>query len=123
MGSWFTLDKEKELVNRDNGEMIYEYNYNGDMLWEVFATGGDVKPYDANTEGGLAFADGGSLDDYNFKFTVGKWGGFFIGDGEYFMEDFKSLVESKPQFFVKTEQFKDYFETTYIANPFDDEDL
>jgi hypothetical protein len=74
-------------------------------------------------ESGLAYANGGSLDDYNFKFTVGKWGGFDIGDGEYFMEDFKSLVESKPQFFVKTEQFKDYFETTYIANPFDVEDL
>jgi hypothetical protein len=74
-------------------------------------------------ESGLAFANGGSLDDYNFNFTVGKWGGFDIGDGEYFMEDFKSLVESKPQFFVKTEEFKDYFETTYIANPFDVEDL
>jgi hypothetical protein len=39
------------------------------------------------------------------------------------MEDFKSLVESKPQFFVKTEEFKDYFETTYIPNPFDVENL
>jgi hypothetical protein len=74
-------------------------------------------------ESGLAFANGGSLEDYNFNFTVGKWGGFDIGDGEYFMEDFKSLVESKPQFFVKTEEFKDYFETTYIPNPFDVEDL
>jgi DNA polymerase III sliding clamp (beta) subunit (PCNA family)/GNAT superfamily N-acetyltransferase len=40
MGSWFTLEKAKELVNYSNGEMIYEYDYNGDRLYEVFATGG-----------------------------------------------------------------------------------
>ena len=90
-------------------------NYNDVMDLEADgAVGGDS---------GLTFANGGSLDDYNFNFTVGKWGGFDIGDGEYFMEDFKSLVKSKPQFFVKTEEFKDYFETTYIPNPFDVEDL
>ena len=63
-GSWFSLERAKELVNRANGEMIYEYNYNGDMLWEVFATGGDVKPYDANMEGDttdMMFADGGAV--------------------------------------------------------------
>ena len=64
MGSWFTLDKAKELVNYSNGEMIYEYDYNGDRLYEVFATGGDVKPYDANMEGDsvdMMFADGGAV--------------------------------------------------------------
>jgi DNA polymerase III sliding clamp (beta) subunit (PCNA family) len=40
MGSWFTLEKAKELVNYSNGEMIYEYDNNGDRLYEVFATGG-----------------------------------------------------------------------------------
>ena len=62
-GSWFSLERAKELVNRANGEMIYEYNYNGDMLWEVFATGGDVKPYDANMDGDSAdtmYKEGGA---------------------------------------------------------------
>lgn len=64
MGSWFTLDKAKELVNYSNGEMIYEYDNNGDRLWEVFQDGGDVKPYDANMEGDSAdmiFAEGGAV--------------------------------------------------------------
>jgi len=64
MGSWFTLEKAKELVNYSNGEMIYEYDYNGEQLWEVFATGGDVKPFDANMEGDSAdmmFAEGGAV--------------------------------------------------------------
>jgi hypothetical protein len=42
MGSWFTLEKAKQLVNYSEGEMIYEYNNNGDPLWEVLATGGSV---------------------------------------------------------------------------------
>jgi DNA polymerase III sliding clamp (beta) subunit (PCNA family) len=65
MGSWFTLEKAKELVNYSNGEMIYEYDYNGEQLWEVFATGGDVKPYDANMEGDsvdMMFAEGGAVN-------------------------------------------------------------
>jgi hypothetical protein len=33
--SWFTLDKARELVNRDKGETIYENN-GVDNLWEVF---------------------------------------------------------------------------------------
>jgi len=65
MGSWFTLDKAKKLVNYSNGEMIYEYDYNGEQLWEVFKDGGDVKPYDANMEGDsvdMMFADGGAVN-------------------------------------------------------------
>ena len=27
-GSWFTLDRAKELVDQSKGEMIYEYNEN-----------------------------------------------------------------------------------------------
>jgi hypothetical protein len=45
MGSWFNLEKAKQLVNRSNGEMIYEYDYNGEQLWEVFEDGGDVDCY------------------------------------------------------------------------------
>jgi len=42
MGSWFTLEKAKELVDYSQGEMIYEYDNNGDPIWEVLATGGGV---------------------------------------------------------------------------------
>jgi hypothetical protein len=44
--SWFTLDKARKLVDYSKGEMIYEYNYNGDMMWEVFANGGELKKED-----------------------------------------------------------------------------
>jgi DNA polymerase-3 subunit beta len=45
MGSWFNLEKAKQLVNYSNGEMIYEYDYNGNKLYEVFDDGGDVDCY------------------------------------------------------------------------------
>ena len=64
MGSWFTLEKAKELVNYSNGEMIYEFDYNGDRLYEVLATGGNITQYDANMEGDsvdMMFADGGAV--------------------------------------------------------------
>jgi len=35
IGSWFTLETAKKLVNRTKNEMIYEYNKEGDRLWEV----------------------------------------------------------------------------------------
>ena len=35
LGSWFTLEQAKELVNRDKGEMIYEFDFNGNRLWEI----------------------------------------------------------------------------------------
>lgn len=34
-GSWFTLERAKELVDYSNGEMIYEYDDNGNRLWEI----------------------------------------------------------------------------------------
>ena len=34
-GSWFTLERAKELVDYSAGEMIYEYDNNGNRLWEV----------------------------------------------------------------------------------------
>lgn len=34
-GSWFTLEKAKQLCNYQAGEMIYEYNHQGEKLWEV----------------------------------------------------------------------------------------
>lgn len=36
VGSWFSLEKARELVNYSEGEMIYEYNNNGERLFEVF---------------------------------------------------------------------------------------
>lgn len=35
IGSWFTLGKAKELVNYENGEMIYQYTKLGERLCEV----------------------------------------------------------------------------------------
>lgn len=34
-GTWLTIEQAKELVNYDNGEMIYQYDYNCRPLWEV----------------------------------------------------------------------------------------
>ena len=35
-GSWFTLEDAKNLVNRENGEMIYAYSEDCmSKLWEV----------------------------------------------------------------------------------------
>lgn len=35
LGSWFTLDQARSIVDRDSNEMIYEFNTNGDPMWEV----------------------------------------------------------------------------------------
>lgn len=42
MPSWFTLDKAKQNVDYSQGEMIYEYDNNGERLYEVFVDGGEV---------------------------------------------------------------------------------
>jgi hypothetical protein len=42
MPSWFTLDKAKQLVDYSQAETIYEYDNNGERLWEVFVDGGAV---------------------------------------------------------------------------------
>jgi hypothetical protein len=34
-GSWFNLERAKEIVDYSKGEMIYEYNENQVPLWEV----------------------------------------------------------------------------------------
>lgn len=36
IGSWFSLEKARELVNYSEGEMIYEFNANGERLHEIF---------------------------------------------------------------------------------------
>jgi DNA repair protein RadC len=73
-----------------------------------------------------SFSDGGGVDvdlkDLKFDFTINKWGGFELGDGEYFTENLKLLFKGNPDFFIKTEEFKDYYETTFIPNPFIDLD-
>lgn len=33
--SWLTLEQAKELVDYSKGEMIYEYNDQGERLWEI----------------------------------------------------------------------------------------
>ena len=35
MPSWLTLELAKSLVNYSDGEMIYEFDNNGNKLWEV----------------------------------------------------------------------------------------
>jgi hypothetical protein len=41
--SWFfSLDEAKKHVDYSKGEMIYEYDINGDRLWEVLADGGKI---------------------------------------------------------------------------------
>lgn len=34
-GSWFTLERAKELVDYSAGEMIYEYDRDGNRLGEI----------------------------------------------------------------------------------------
>lgn len=36
IGSWFSLEKARELVNYSEGEMIYQFDSNGERLFEVF---------------------------------------------------------------------------------------
>lgn len=36
IGSWFSIEKARELVNYSEGEMIYEFNTNGERLHEIF---------------------------------------------------------------------------------------
>ena len=36
LNSWFDLAAARENVNYHAGEMIYEYNKEGEILWEVF---------------------------------------------------------------------------------------
>lgn len=35
IGSWFTIEKAKSLVITENGETIYEYDKQGNRLWEI----------------------------------------------------------------------------------------
>lgn len=36
IGSWFSLEQARGLVNYSEGEMIYEFNTNGERLHEIF---------------------------------------------------------------------------------------
>jgi len=57
-----------------------------------------------------------------FDITLNKWGGFEMGDGEYFKDDVKDLIESKPDFFIKTIKNGDSYETTFVPNPINKKD-
>lgn len=35
MGSWINLQKAQQIVDRSKGEMIYEYDQNGERLFEI----------------------------------------------------------------------------------------
>jgi hypothetical protein len=95
----------------------------GNISTEVITEERKISFEDGGAFGAGHFAKGGELENINFNFTVDKWGGFEIGDGEYFTEDLKSLFDSKPEFFIKTEKIGDYYETTFIPNPFNTKDL
>ncbi len=53
----------------------------------------------------------------NFNFTHDKWGGFDMGDGEYFVDE-KILFNRQPDFYIFSEKKGDFYETTFIPNPF-----
>ncbi len=36
VGSWFSIEKARELVDYSAGEMIYQFDNNGERLFEVF---------------------------------------------------------------------------------------
>lgn len=36
IGSWFSLEVARGMVNYSEGEMIYQYDVNGERLFEVF---------------------------------------------------------------------------------------
>jgi len=55
-------------------------------------------------------------------FTIDKWGGFNVGDGEYFKE-YKDLFTGTPDFFIRTVRKDDDFFTTFIPNPFNKVDM
>ncbi len=58
-----------------------------------------------------------------FNFILNKWGGFELGDGEYFRDSMKDLIETKPDFFIFTEEKDGFFETTFVPNPFEKKDM
>ena len=54
---------------------------------------------------------------FEYDFTVNQWGGFEMGDGEYFFDSTKKLKLSTPDWFIKTVQVGEkIFETTYIPS-------
>lgn len=64
----------------------------------------------------------GTKKELVLSFTIGKWGGFDIGDGEHFFETLQELFNTNPDFFIKTEKIGDTYELTYIPNPFNKKD-
>jgi hypothetical protein len=43
--SWLTLEMAKKLVSYSDGEMIYEFDKNGNPLWEILENGGTIITY------------------------------------------------------------------------------
>ena len=65
-------------------------------------------------------------DDLIIQITLDKWGGFEVGDGEYFKSSDKELFSTATEdtdFFIKTEKNGEHYETTYIPNPFNPKDM
>ena len=80
---------------------------------------------------GKQYGKGGKLEakingkqyEVDFDFTIGKWGGFDLGDGEYFFNNSKLFNIDNVECFIKCEKVGDNFETTFIPNPFNKMDL
>jgi len=62
-----------------------------------------------------------------FNFTISKWGGFDLGDGEFFINNFLVKLKNKeinPDFIIFTEEIsKGVFDTTFIPNPVQIKDI
>jgi hypothetical protein len=117
-------DKLKEFEIFKNGTqqgtvMAKNLKEAKDKVFAAYGEHREVYEIDRYAKGGGVDVD---LKDLKFDFTINKWGGFELGDGEYFTENLKLLFKGNPDFFIKTEEFKDYYETTFIPNPFIDLD-
>lgn len=58
-----------------------------------------------------------TADDIIIDITLDQWGGFDIGDGEFF-EPVEKLVKTNPDFFMKVEKSGEVYKTYFIPNPF-----
>lgn len=77
MGSWFTLEKAKQIVDYSQGEMIYEYDNNGERLYEVLDDGGAVG-LDWDTTFTSGFNKGQKLSEQEIE-TIDVYDDFVYG--------------------------------------------
>ena len=92
MGSWFTLEKAKQIVDYSQGEMIYEYDNNGERLYEVLVDGGGIN-YSWDTTFTNGFNKGQKLSEQQIE-TIDVYNDFVYG----------LLFKSGGSFDAKTEE-------------------